>query len=64
MRVKGERIRVTVNKKMLEWVDAVVDTGFFANRSHAIDWGMYLLKKRLDKDRWLQRRLRKRGKSE
>jgi Arc/MetJ-type ribon-helix-helix transcriptional regulator len=50
LRVKGQRIRVTVEKDLLDWVDAVIATGEFANKSHAVEWGLRLLKQKLDRD--------------
>lgn len=48
MRTKGIRMRVTVDKKLTRWVDKRVESGFFRNRSHAIDYGLYILKKRIE----------------
>ncbi len=35
-----ERITITIDKELLEWVDAKVKDKTFANRSHALEYLM------------------------
>ncbi len=40
-----DRITVTIDRKLLKWIDEKIDERTFANRSHAIE---FLIKKRMD----------------
>lgn len=39
-----ERITITIDKELLDWIDSNVDEKVFANRSHAME---FLIKKRM-----------------
>jgi metal-responsive CopG/Arc/MetJ family transcriptional regulator len=39
-----ERITITIDKELLEWLDKQIDEKIFANRSHGIE---YLIKRRI-----------------
>ena len=40
-----ERITITIDKELLNWLDAKVDLKIFANRSHGFE---FLIKKNMD----------------
>ena len=42
-----ERITITIDKKLLNWLDGKVDAKVFANRSHGFE---FLIKKKVDKE--------------
>ena len=44
-----EKINVTVDPKLLEWIDEQIEKKVFANRSHAVDAGWYALKNKNEK---------------
>jgi len=35
---KKERITITIDKELLDWIDARIEEKVFANRSHAIEF--------------------------
>ena len=39
-----ERITITIDKELLEWLDKQIDEKIFANRSHGIE---FLIKRRI-----------------
>lgn len=43
-----ERITITIDKELLNWLDAKVSAKIFANRSHGFE---YLIKKKIDLER-------------
>lgn len=47
MRAKGVRMRVTVDKNLTAWVDRLIERRVFDTRSHAVQWGLYVLKEKL-----------------
>ncbi len=42
-----ERITITIDKDLLEWVDNKVEDKTFANRSHGFE---YLIKRKMEND--------------
>ena len=42
-----ERITITIDKELLNWLDSKIDDKTFANRSHGFE---FLIKKRMDKE--------------
>ena len=40
-----ERITITIDKPLLDWLDSRVDEKIFANRSHGFE---YLIKRKID----------------
>ena len=42
-----ERITITMDKELLNWLDAKVDSKVFANRSHGFE---FLIKKKMDEE--------------
>lgn len=45
-----ERITVTLDKKLLSWLDRKISDKLFANRSHGFE---FLIKKRMDDEKKL-----------
>ena len=43
-----ERITITIDKDLLEWIDKKVDDKTFANRSHGIE---FLIKRKKDEEK-------------
>ena len=43
-----ERVTITIDKDLLDWLDKRVDDKTFANRSHGFE---YLIKKKMDLER-------------
>ena len=46
-----ERITVTVDKKLLSWLDAKVGSKIFANRSHGLEFLIYEEKTAIEKNK-------------
>jgi metal-responsive CopG/Arc/MetJ family transcriptional regulator len=42
-----ERITITIDKELLNWLDAKVNDKIFANRSHGFE---FLIKRKIDKE--------------
>lgn len=42
-----ERITITIDKKLLSWLDEKIDKKIFANRSHGFE---YLIQKKIDEE--------------
>ncbi len=42
-----ERITITIDKKLLKWLDEMIDKKIFANRSHGFE---FLIQKKIDED--------------
>jgi len=42
-----ERVTITLNKELLNWIDARIDVKVFANRSHGFE---FLIKKKMDEE--------------
>lgn len=40
-------MRVTVDKNLTAWVDRLIERRVFDTRSHAVQWGLYVLKEKL-----------------
>jgi len=45
--VGKERITITIDKDLLNWLDRKIDEKVFANRSHGLE---FLIKRRADED--------------
>ena len=43
-----ERVTITLNKELLNWIDARIDVKVFANRSHGFE---YLIKRKIDEEK-------------
>ncbi|MCX8147517.1 MAG: ribbon-helix-helix domain-containing protein [Candidatus Woesearchaeota archaeon] len=43
-----ERITITIDKELLEWLDEKVNSKIFANRSHGIE---FLIKRRMEEEK-------------
>ncbi|MFX1256500.1 MAG: ribbon-helix-helix domain-containing protein [Promethearchaeota archaeon] len=44
-----ERISITVDKTLLEWLDKEVKTKRFGNRSHGVEVALKIIKKKVEK---------------
>jgi Arc/MetJ-type ribon-helix-helix transcriptional regulator len=42
----GEKVMLRIPKELLDWIDAKVEKGIFATRSHAIRYALIKLKER------------------
>ena len=43
-----ERITITIDKELLQWLDSKIKGKIFANRSHALE---FLIKEKTDKEK-------------
>ena len=43
-----EKITITINKKLLEWLDAKINEKIFANRSHGFE---YLIAREMENEK-------------
>jgi hypothetical protein len=49
MRTKGVRRCVTIRADLAPWVDTLVQSEYFSSYSHAVNWGLIILKKEIAK---------------
>jgi len=47
MRKMKERITITIDKELLNWLDKKIDERYFANRSHGLE---FLMKHQITKE--------------
>lgn len=43
----NERLTITLDQELLEWIDRKIKAKIFANRSHALE---YLIKRKIDEE--------------